>query len=236
VFVGVDGCRAGWFAVWKGKAGLEGQVFPTFRELVRGPWTILAIDVPVGLREASDLLASEPRAADTEARRALGPGLSSRVFDAPVREALAAESHRHAIALSMAVTAKGVSAQCYGLFRKIKEVDDALAETKSLRELVFETHPELVFASLNGGSGVRPSKKEREGLAVRSRLLGGPLGRSDLLGPLREGVRKSAVADDDILDACAALVAAQRVGQGCAAPLPDPPETDARGLRMAIWV
>ncbi len=43
------------------------------------------------------------------------------------------------------------------------------------------------------------------------------------------------VGADDILDACALVLAAQRILTRQAVRLPPAPPTDARGLRMEIW-
>jgi predicted RNase H-like nuclease len=40
---------------------------------------------------------------------------------------------------------------------------------------------------------------------------------------------------DDLLDALACAVIAQRIHAGIARPFPDPPERDRSGLPMAIW-
>ncbi len=87
---GVDGCKAGWFAVWGdgGKTPRFG-VFPDFRTLwlELGHADVIVVDIPIGL--PSDV----PRACDLEARKLLGQPRGSSVFPPPCREALSAKSH-----------------------------------------------------------------------------------------------------------------------------------------------
>jgi len=90
VFVGVDGCRAGWLAI-----GLETEgnwqvnVFPDVSSLWnhhRGASLIL-IDIPIGLKASG----KAERRCDPVVRKLLGPRRSS-VFPAPCRGAIYASS------------------------------------------------------------------------------------------------------------------------------------------------
>ena len=58
--------------------------------------------------------------------------------------------------------------------------------------------------------------------------------RSHAFADLRGGYRRGAVADDDLLDAFAALWSAQRLARGEARVLPSSPELDGTGLAMEI--
>jgi predicted RNase H-like nuclease len=51
-----------------------------------------------------------------------------------------------------------------------------------------------------------------------------------------EGNPPRGAGPDDVLDALACAAIAQRIQAGTAQSFPDPPERDAFGLRMAIWV
>ncbi|MCW5938650.1 MAG: DUF429 domain-containing protein [Fimbriimonadaceae bacterium] len=234
--IGADGCRCGWFGVWEDpRAGLVGRIFPTVRELFSGPWSVIAIDIPIGLRGCGDPRAGAPRMADTAARAMLPPKRKSSVFPAPLREAIRIKTRAEADEVSRSVIGKGVSAQAFGIYGKVQEVDEALQLEPSLRKRVFEVHPEVSFALMNGGRGIAESKRGVPGRAQRSSLLGRALEVSDTVALLRRNLRKTDVADDDILDACAALVTAKRIVAGEARSFPDPPEVDSLGLRMAIW-
>ena len=48
--------------------------------------------------------------------------------------------------------------------------------------------------------------------------------------------RAQGLPAEDVLDAAAISWSARRIAEGCSESLPDPPETDALGLRLAIWI
>jgi predicted RNase H-like nuclease len=100
----------------------------------------------------------------------------------------------------------------------------------SLCDRLFEVHPEISFAELNGGPPVGAGKKTWNGQMARRALLAGEDIRlpDDLAGA---GV----VPADDILDAAAAAWSARRIASGEASSMPSPPESGASGLPMAIW-
>ena len=53
-FVGVDGCRSGWFSVgFDSEGGYEFKVFPAFSELVDYycEAKLVLVDIPIGLPE-----------------------------------------------------------------------------------------------------------------------------------------------------------------------------------------
>ena len=69
-FVGVDGCRAGWFSVgFDALGGYELRVFPMFSELLAyyHKAKLVLVDIPIGLPEGSG-----GRCCDNEARKVLG--------------------------------------------------------------------------------------------------------------------------------------------------------------------
>ena len=123
----------------------------------------------------------------------------------------------------------GIGVQCWGLRKKLLEIDILMTSAK--QRIVHEVHPEVSFCEMNGGGPLIESKKTRDG--ERQRI--GALTRSGFpkaflipLTALRSG-------RDDFLDACAALWTAERIYRGIAKRLPDEPERDERGLDMAIW-
>jgi predicted RNase H-like nuclease len=122
----------------------------------------------------------------------------------------------------------GVSRQLFSLVPKIAQVDHFIDAQQ--QATLRETHPELVFLRLNRGCSL-PSKKSREGIEVRRRLIRheGISGVDDWINRRRLGTGAKA---DDVLDACAAAVAARDLLHH----LPNgEPEVDARGLKMEIW-
>ena len=80
---------------------------------------------------------------------------------------------------------------------------------------------------------MRASKKTRVGHAQRRALVDGFFGAA-AFEDVRRRFRIKEAADDDILDAFAALWTARRVLGGEAKTLPDDPPRDAAGLRMEI--
>lgn len=180
----------------------------------------MGIDIPVGLAVAG------PRRADLEAARLLGARRSS-LFRTPVRAALEQETHAAANATQRALTGEGVSAQAYALRAKVLEVD-AWRRTPGLPRVV-EVHPETSYAVLAGRPASFP-KRTWAGLQERVALLAGVgIVLPADLGPA------GAAAPDDVLDAAVAAWSAERVRDGRARSLPDPPELLPDGTACAVW-
>ena len=227
---GVDGCRGGWFRAARHTATgeLRFDVIQTASGLLMEPPVpaILALDMPIGLPERGS------RACDIAARALLGPRRSS-VFPAPIRPALAARTHEQASRATAAADGRRVSAQAFNLFAKIRELDALLRADPEARRRIREVHPELSFRAWNGGRPMTAAKKKPVGRRERIALVESWLG-PDLLARARGVQLRAQLADDDILDAVAALWTAHRVAEGCAETLPDPPERDGAGLPMEI--
>jgi predicted RNase H-like nuclease len=235
---GVDGCRAGWIAVFahSGDGEVAVRVVPRFADLLAAPQApaVLAVDIPIGL---PDRAGYGGRAAENAVRPLLGARQSS-VFSVPSRAALAAEEYREAcrIALATSQPPRKVSKQLFMLAPRIREVDACLRADPSLAARVFEVHPELAFWRLNGDRALDEPKEVKgrcyePGLALRRRLLidaGCPAAVVNANPPKGAGA-------DDLLDALACAAIARRLHAGLARPFPDPYACDAFGLPMAIW-
>jgi predicted RNase H-like nuclease len=115
---------------------------------------------------------------------------------------------------------------------KIREVDEALRANPQLRERVYEVHPEVTFRVWRGAA-MNHSKKTQAGHADRIRLISAHFGE-DAFETVRAKHRPRDVADDDILDAFAALRTAERIANGVSRSLPEVPPFDAAGLPMRI--
>jgi predicted RNase H-like nuclease len=231
VLAGVDGCRAGWLCLTRatGSRIAQARVFSTAVELADAmpAAAVIAWDIPIGLTGA------EGRACDLLARRLLGSPRASSVFTAPIRPALGASTQAEATRATRAANGKGVAAQAFGIYSKVAEVDALLRAQPALRERIVEVHPELSFRAWNDGVAFAVSKKRRDGFAARLALVDRHLG-DDAFPRIRSQWRKKDVADDDVLDAFAALWTAERLARGDAVSLPDPPPRDAFGLPMRI--
>lgn len=203
-------------------------VYPAAHALIhqRPAFDVLMIDIPVGLTDQT------ARECDTAARRFLGRRHAC-VFSAPLRGALAARSREEASEISLRLAGRKVSCQAWGIYAKVRDVDEALSRDSSVTRRVYEVHPEVSFHAWNGGELIAP-KKSREGKLIRQELIRKYFGEhafSDFRGRFRVGD----VSDDDLADAFAALWTAERHTKGLARSLPEKPVVDARGLRMSIW-
>ncbi|WP_319469739.1 DUF429 domain-containing protein [uncultured Pseudodesulfovibrio sp.] len=228
-YVGVDGCRGGWFAVWIEDGHWSCLRYADFRTLwaAHSDARCILVDIPVGLAEDAD------RAADRQMRPVLGNRKSS-VFNAPVRRAVYASSKAEARSINQRLIGKSLSEQSLGIVKKMKEVDSFLLETEGAREIVLESHPELCFAKM-AGSPMEYAKKDFLGGLERLRIIRNFVPEVEgMLAGSRALYPRSAVEADDMLDAFILAVTAWK-GQGRLTPMPDPPEIDGRGLRMAVW-
>ena len=224
-YLGVDGCRAGWFVV-RIRAGavpiVETMLLGDFAAVLalRPSPRFVAVDMPVGL-----LTTANPggRRCDQEARSLLGPRRSS-VFSPPLRGHLSATEWSEV---------SGISKQSFNLLPKIREVDNSM--TASRQQRIRETHPELAFCNLNGAPMTFP-KRTIQGQRERLKVLQMAVG--DVEKVYRDALaqfRRSQVARDDILDALVLAVVAKGMAAGSARRLPRRPSRDSRGLFMEIW-
>ncbi len=225
---GVDGCRAGWVIARSDGATL---VAPTFADVLAAARdaAVIGLDMPIGLL---DRAVPGGRDCDRLARRLLGRR-GCCVFTPPVRAALSARAYRTALAANRASSAArlGISIECFGLFAKLREVDEVLAAAPTLAERVSEVHPELAFREMAGAPEGLPPKRSPAGRARRLALLARrfPHVRAAAARPPR-GARA-----DDVIDAHAVCWSAARIARRRAVCLPARPSHDARGLPMAIW-
>ena len=228
LYIGVDGHKNGWVAVFLDEEGVVGAgCYEHFEALMaahgkrgaHGEAVVIGVDMPLGLRDDG------VRHADAAARAFL-KGRASSVFNAPARAVLTASSYLQAAAASKRASGKGLSQQSYHLLPKIREVD---AFAKDRR--VHEVHPEVSF-QLMAGEKLAHSKKTWGGLQARLSAL------------RKQGVslRKSlgdadVVPIDDVVDAAAAAWSARRIAHGEAQAFPTKAQR-ASGTpkrRIAIW-
>jgi predicted RNase H-like nuclease len=228
---GADGCPAGWICVTRDTVNgrIESALFSTARELIyqKPEPDVLMIDIPIGLA------ASGVRQCDQLARRLLGARACC-VFSAPVRAALTGGTRKEASALSVAAGGGGISCQCWGIFRKIIEVDAVLRREPTLQTRVHEMHPEVSYFEWNGHAAILQRKASERGRRDRQRLIAGHFG-SGAYAAVRGGYRVRDVAHDDIADAFAGLWSAERIMGGTGTMLPAVPPLDGLGLQMGIW-
>ena len=239
--VGVDGCKAGWLAVRLYGVGLyETKVFETFEELVSHykDADLILVDIPIGLPEDTN-----PRECDPEARKVLGQRRSS-VFPAPTRQAViqarkAPKDYAAACQKQLSVAGNCLSMQAFAIAPKIGEVDALLLEKKPIGlPPIREIHPEVCFWALNGKKPMQHPKKQIQGKIERGTLLGSCDPQSPkIIDTALKKYPRSAVAEDDVLDALAAAITASH-GHGALQTIPYAPSLDAKGLpmEMVYWV
>lgn len=223
---GVDGFKDRWRNFGNGEALLFDFPLEEILELPHRP-AIIAIDVPIGLPEVT---APGGRTCDRLARDLLGRRHQS-VFSPMGRICLRADNRAAASQLSIDRGGIGIGAHCWGLKKKLLEIDRLMTPAK--QQIVHEVHPEVSFTEMNRGQPLIQSKKTPDGQRQRVDALknsGFPKSFLTPLSTLRSG-------QDDFLDACAALWTAERIHRGVAKRIPssEKPEHDERGLDMAIW-
>jgi predicted RNase H-like nuclease len=228
---GLDGCGPRWvFVELETRARTLDAGLVATEELAGRRWDLLAIDVPIGLCEDG------PREAEGLARRRLRLGRRDcTVFNPPVRPALGAANQPEASAITRRICGRGVSIQSFAIFPKVAAVETLVRRDCSFAGRVYEFHPEVTFAEWNG-TPIPLRKKSPEGRAARQALIAAAYGDAAfdrLWRQLREAGHS--VPADDLADAFAGLWTAERLLGGSAVSLPDPPQVDACGIRMAIF-
>ncbi len=245
VFVGVDGCRYGWFSVGLDADGNLARcgVYDTFEKLLtcNADASLILVDIPIGLPDGED-----ERECDTQERKNL-KGRRSSVFRTPTRQAVQAvvksKSYKVTSGVQCEVTNKGLSKQTFNITHKIAQVDRALhLRGAGAQPPVREAHPEVCFWALSSSdakkrTAMRHNKKIREGERERLDVLKCHLTQApSIYKGLARGFPSSQVADDDIIDALAAAVTGWLgMPDGSKiATLPAEPPCDALGLRMEM--
>ncbi|MFZ3199553.1 MAG: DUF429 domain-containing protein [Candidatus Acidiferrales bacterium] len=232
---GVDGCRAGWFAILRDVTSGHTRHsllrhIPEILGLPEKP-EIISVDIPTGLLNEAR---RGGRECDRIAREILRQPRARSVFSPPVRAALSHKKYEHALAENRVSSPEGVgiSRQCFGLFEKIRQVDEWMDQHK--QERVREVHPELCFFELNHQRPMPHSKKSEDGLRERRSLLVKE-GFGAVIEQATGGTARQEVAQDDILDACVACWTAERLWSRVAVRIPQNPPMDGNGLRMEMW-
>lgn len=229
-----DGCKGGWLTLvadewprWKTVDAYVCHAFTALLSLTESCDAVV-VDIPIGLPKPGEV-----RLCDTAARERLGPEHGSRVFFAPPRETLDADTPEEFQRRYRSYFGKGAGLPVWGIVPKLREADAAM--TPALQSRVREFHPELAWARLAGR--VLPSKHTAKGLAEREEFL---RSRITDVAPLKSWVGRlgRAAATDDLLDALVGLGIAEGLRGGSVVserlPTAQPPE-DARALRMEIW-
>jgi predicted RNase H-like nuclease len=243
VFVGVDGCRAGWFAVFleeenENGFGWEVAIFPEFSLLIdflenkySHAEPLILIDIPIGLKNGG----TGERLSDVEARKILKARKSS-IFPVPCGEAVYEETYEKACEINKRLTGKSISKQAWNIVPKIRDIDRFLAKNKSYREKVREVGPEICFQSFAGFS-MKYSKKKVEGFLERKEALKNANACKfvdEIIEYSLSKYRRKDLAKDDILDALAAALTAVQGSKYGFVYVPYEPEIDSIGLKIQM--
>lgn len=232
MFVGVDGCKAGWFTVLLTENNeWEINVFPDVDSIwnKHSAAAIILIDIPIGLREKG----YEERECDRAARKKLDNRASS-VFPPPSRQAVYSKDYGEACRINKQITGRSLSRQTWNIAPKIKEVDIFLSKNRSARVRVRETHPEICFWALAGHPMKHP-KKTPEGISERRSVLKSACPcTEEIMESALSGYRRKQVKRDDILDALSIAVTAKLGVERGFLSVVETPEYDQHGLCMEI--
>lgn len=235
-FIGIDGCKDGWFCValgendnWSFRVSTDMQ---SLAEYISQANSVL-IDIPVGLLNSGP----NERQCDTQARKLLSKPRSSSVFPAPARQSLLANDYQEALIINRKATGRGLSKQTWAIVPKIREIDNLLLSRLDLQGIVRECHPELCFWALNGKSAMQYNKKTKEGKQERLAVLEKYFTQCyELFEQASSEFLRRQVAHDDIIDAMVCAVTA-KFGYNNYTTVPPLPLKDARGLpmEMVFW-
>ncbi|MDH3638247.1 MAG: DUF429 domain-containing protein [Gammaproteobacteria bacterium] len=230
-YIGVDGCPGGWFYFLHESGEYEFGVVDHFVELVKpaSAADMLFVDIPIGLRGRD----TQERLCDKEARKILTARRSS-VFPAPARAVLNASSYTEAVDMNVNASGRKISKQSWAITPKIREVDEVVRSSETIRKIVREAHPEVCFWGLAGGEPMVHYKKTQAGFEERLGLLVNAWSHSEEAAA-RAFLRYSGlkVSRDDVLDALVAMVTAMQPREHLRT-LPASPEIDDEGLPMEM--
>lgn len=230
LIAGIDGCPKGWVCLIKNSdtGVIRAFIIESLNELLSEKLDLALIDIPIGLTN------SGARDCDEKARKSLKAPRASSVFPAPIRPILAAKNYTDACRIGTEVHGKKISKQAWEIIPKIKAADDFLRADPERNRWLREIHPELCFWEWNNRTAMVHSKKRTAGRIERESLVLSVYGKA--YEEAQVSLPKNEYANDDLLDAFAALWSAERVMSGKAFTIPASPPTDSCGLRMEMVV
>lgn len=232
-YVGVDGCRSGWIAIFITPEGhWKFAISPQLLQVWQSNPNIarLFIDMPMGLQTVD----KHPRLCDTEARRKLRGARSHSIFPVPCREAIYAPDYLTACAINEKNMGKKVSKQAWNISQKIRELDQFVRNTPSYYGVLFESHPEVAFWGLNQQQPMIHYKKTQRGKVERISLLSLYFPKTtEIINQIQAQIGPKDAILDDIFDALVLAISALQ-SQGQLLSLPAQPPIDQHGIPMAI--
>jgi predicted RNase H-like nuclease len=192
-FVGLDGIRNGWVAVYLSDDGPQRFAYGRYAsQLLTDPFDRAMIDMPIGLPMQGY------RQCDIEAKALVGARVFLGARQGVWKFKTLAEANAHYWKLEG--QGRGISIQLFGIRDKLREMNEG-----PIIPRVFEAHPEVVFWRLAGR--VLASKKTADGRAERIALL-----EANGIGNVQEWLKQrrgTGIGRDDLIDACACALAAR---------------------------
>lgn len=232
IYGGVDGCKYGWILIKSVQNKLVfGGLYRDIEDLVNDNEDLdrILIDIPIGLSSKK-----VRRTIDSYLKLELKERHST-VFNAPCRESLVAKNHKEASLINKEIEGKGISIQTFFISKKIRELDLLLIRKESLRDKIFESHPELSFKYLNSGTIVLSKKSSKEGLEERINIL--QKFDSDVLDLYNEvlsATKRMSVSRDDVVDAICLCLVNQLSGKNALSFLQDKFFKDGIGIPIRV--
>jgi predicted RNase H-like nuclease len=228
---GIDGCKAGWILITFDEGEEKYEVLRD-KEVLKDAFETfdrIFIDMPIGLEDED-----YTRKADELLRKKVGGEYASSVFSPPIRPALMAPSYVEANMISHEYTEKKLTLQSWNITPKIQMVDELLRADERLRDKVLESHPELLFQTINGGM-IYQKKNLKKGIKHRLKLIEDrePIA-DDFFRDIKEDFRRNEVEEDDIVDAMVLAYSAKISEEKGIKTIPEEFEYDSEGMRKAI--
>jgi predicted RNase H-like nuclease len=232
-YLGVDGCRSGWFIIQLSQSGSWNTALAQNRnELAKHIESsiLTLIDIPIGLLESG----GPQRECDQQARKALGMPRAASVFSVPSRPAVYANGYTQACQLNYQLLGKKLGKQTWNISDKIRQVDELLQNNLVLRGKLRESHPEVCFWALNNKNAMRFNKKQIRGREERMHVLTCYFPKAhQILEIAADNYSRKQVAIDDIIDAMVLAITAV-LGYKTLSSFPNVSRLDDRSLRMEI--
>ena len=230
LFIGVDGCKGGWIAAVLDHGYLQFKKYDRIDKVIaeHPEFSAFLIDMAIGLRNNPDQIRP-----DDVAKKELGEKAPS-VFPIPSRLAVYTEREDAQKEANKMTLGKSLAKQSIAIIPKIRELDEFLNAHPEYKNRILESHPEVVFARLNG-SVVLSKKKEYLGFMEREQILSEYLNSTDLKG-LWDESKKLGCNLDDLMDAACLAVTGAMYAHGMCETIPEHPEQDEKGLYMQLTV
>ncbi|QAA32907.1 DUF429 domain-containing protein [Clostridium manihotivorum] len=233
-FLGIDGCKGGYVAVYITEEAFEIKVFETIEELCLTyiDSKVMLIDMPIGLPESVEDIRPE-----SDARKIL-KSRASCIFNVPCRQALYETDYSRANEMNKLILGKGLSKQSYGIFPKIRDVDQFLSKHPDFKNRMLESHPEICFSMLNCYERtprvIIENKKTIEGFEKRIAILSKYYKHTEEISKEIDSNKKFRAIRDDIIDALCLAVTGKVSYEPSLKSIPENPSMDKRGLYMQM--